>query len=226
MALAIGAALVLAWAVDARRLRAEWPGVALAFVAVPMLVYLVSYGAWFGQHGLHLGRFAALQHDMAQYHATLTQGHLYQANPWGWLLLLRPTALYFTGGETIHHILAVGNPALWWPSIPALAVVVVMAARPARWDARFVAAFALGQYVPWLGVSRLTFLYYMTPVVPFLALGLVMAIAAVPRPARTAVAAVATALVSLAAAFFLPLWIGYGVSSAYWQRLMIFRSWI
>ena len=114
----------------------------------------------------------------------------------------------------------------WWPFLAAFPVLLATAVRRARWDARFTAAFLLSQYVPWLLVHRPLFLYYMTPVVPFMALGMAQAVESLPRGLRAGAAVTVCVAVALGALIWMPVWIGYGVSRSHWGHLMLFRSWI
>ena len=131
---------------------------------------------------------------------------------------------YHTASDgTVHHIMALGNPALWWPFVAAFPTVVALALR--RWEARLVLGFLLALYVPWLVVGRALFLFYMTPVVPFMALGLVLAVHSLPGRVRGTVAVAGAAAAVMGAALWTPVWIGHGVSASWWQRLMLFHSW-
>ncbi|MEA2566763.1 MAG: dolichyl-phosphate-mannose-protein mannosyltransferase [Actinomycetota bacterium] len=144
-AFAAGGFLVIFWTVGtalAMR-RAEAPGerprapgpltelnftiVAMAFPFVA--VYLLSYSVWFYDHHFSFSQFQGLQSSMLQYHLHLTQKHTYASPAWKWPLLWRPVAYYFTGGAKATHILAVGNPATWWPALAAGVWMAVQAFR-------------------------------------------------------------------------------------------------
>ena len=145
----------------------------LAGVGLPAVaVYLVSYGVWFWDHHFSLSEFRALQSSMLQYHLHLTQKHVYASPAYKWPTLWRPVAYYFQGGNTATHILAFGNPAVWWP---CLAVAVWLAYKAiVRRDApsAIILTAWVSQFVPWLPFSRPQFFFYMAPIVPFMMLGL------------------------------------------------------
>lgn len=154
---------------------------------VPLLVYLASYT------GRMPGTLLALpwesgsvwrgiwdhQRAMLDFHTALGGNHPYQSPPWSWPLLKRPVAYWFDAGQgSYREILALGNPALWWPGIAALGALVVT-----WWRAGFglrrpepvIGAAALATYVPWLVLSgdrSQTFIWYFLPTVPFLCLAL------------------------------------------------------
>ena len=107
-----------------------------SFVLVPLSVYLVSYGAFFFQHGLAIGDFLHLQSAMLRYQ----QAHLAiqpeNSAPWTWPLLLHPVRYIelVRGGSPTGIVVALGNPVLWWESLLLLPVAVVHIVRRATWQ--------------------------------------------------------------------------------------------
>ena len=79
-----------------------------------------------------------------------------------------------------HGVIAIGNPFLWW--LATLCAAGRGRARVARrsYAVLPVAAIILVLYLPWFATSRTSFLYYMTPVAPFLAI----LVAVGPLPVR------------------------------------------
>lgn len=228
-ALALLAALGLTVASRAAngRLRREAAGIALTLLAIPFLVYLASYAGWFAQHGLSPSAFVDLHRQIANYHTTLAATHTYESRAWTWPFLVRPVAYFYDdSGGVIRHILGVGNPGLWWPFVVAFFGLAGLA-RPDRWGARdpyparFVLTFYLVQYLPWLLVPRALFLWYMGPVVPFMALGLVLAVRALPGVWRAVATGSTVTTVVVGAGLFLPLWIGYGMYPSWWDFLVV-----
>jgi dolichyl-phosphate-mannose--protein O-mannosyl transferase len=194
----IATALVLSvlWEVTRRRragvarpvweaLRSEGFGIVISLMLVPALVYVASYAAWFAQNGWDVVEWMRLQGAIASYHANLQvlddagePIHPYLSEAWRWILLWRPV-LYFAdyATEGVRKVIyANGNPAIFWGSILAVPYAAVAWWRRRDWRAGFVVVTALGLYVPWLLVSRPQFLFYATPVVPFLVLACVYAL--------------------------------------------------
>jgi dolichyl-phosphate-mannose--protein O-mannosyl transferase len=191
------------------------------FLLLPAAVYLASWTGWFlsnGHYAYHHDLYVHsgqnwLQHDWAVfrgwwhyntseiwfYDKTLHASHPYLSRPWGWLLLERPVAYYYQtpGGcganSCATEILGVGNPALWWATIPALVAVIWVWISRRDWRAAgIVTAFAWG-YLPWIfyelgtvhtdpactpagDCHRTMFLFYMTANIPFMVLAVTMAI--------------------------------------------------
>jgi dolichyl-phosphate-mannose--protein O-mannosyl transferase len=156
--------------------------------------YVKSGQSWFSHDLAVLHGWWTYQHEIWNYdsHLSWTKNpHPYLSRPWGWLLLTRPVAYYYqapahacgmTGAgfnDCSQEVLGIGNPALWWATIPALLAVGW------RWIARrdwrataILLVFAFG-YLPWFhedAKHRVMFLFYMLPNVPFMVLAVTMAI--------------------------------------------------
>ncbi len=103
-------------------------------------------------------------------------------------------------GET-RRILAAGNPAVWWPAFLALPVIGWTAWRRRRWDLALVVLAPLALWLPWLASPKPGFLYFLTPVIPLLAVVLSGTLGSIgSRPwRRAAVGVVCIAVVALAA---------------------------
>lgn len=195
-AVAAAALLALLWERSRRRggggtsrpllgaVREESFGIVVAFLLVPIAVYLVSYSGWFVEQGASPGAWWRLQADMAEYHLNLETVdaetgdaiHPYLSDAWTWLVMRRPVAYYYreVGPEKLRaEIVGIGNPAIFWTSLVAIPYLAVAWWRRRDWHAGFVLVPIVGQYGPWFLASRPLFFFYMTPIVPFLVLGLV-----------------------------------------------------
>lgn len=205
---------------------AELCGEAGCEVTVPEIVR-----AWWGE-----------QREIAEFHADLEAEHRYRAGAWTWPLLARPVAYYYesctaeeqaedecvVGPGNVGEILGLGNPAIWWTGLLLCYPLVLWGMVRRDWPAWTIGAFLFGQMLPWLAAPRTVFLFYMTPVVPFLCLGLAYGAARVA--AVRALRWVPLAVVVLAIAAFLfwhPLYVGTEISrEAWWLRIWIRPGWI
>jgi dolichyl-phosphate-mannose-protein mannosyltransferase len=102
------------------------------------------------------------------------------------------------------------------------------------WRAAFVTLAVAWQYFPWFAASRTNFIFYMTPVTPFLVLAVVYALrdmadvrigldrvrALAPIAGFLAVAAVGMFV------FFLPVLTGKTLSYEMWKARIWFPGWI
>ncbi len=112
------------------------------------------------------------------FHQAIKDGstvHPYCSKWYSWLLMIRPIAYFYKVKETefetiIYDVHAMGNPILWWFSTGAIFSLVCLAIRqvfksdssPSQNSQLF--SFILINYsanlLPWIGVSRCTFLYH------------------------------------------------------------------
>ncbi len=216
--------------VDPSERRALIRPLAVAFGLVPALVYVVSYtGTWLSADTTPL-EWVHRQFDILEFHRSLAEPHAFASPAIGWLLLIRPVPYFLatSGDGRSFEILAVGNPALWWSFVVVLPVLVVSWWRERNRTVEVVLAALVVLYLPWVLVLRAQiFYYYLTPLVPFMALGVVWALREATR--RWSVGPLLTGLVTAAvigcAVLFLPLWLGLWVSSEHLERLLLFEGW-
>ena len=249
----VGAAILsLAWEI-ARRRRAgrrrpvreaifqESFGLLLAFVIAPLVVYVATYAQWLGAHDWSLWRLVQHHFSALDFHWGLEAfkengdpTHPYQSRAWTWPLMARPVSYYYQGGDgRPAEILGMGNPAIFWGSLVAVPYVVLRWVRARDWRAGIVAVGFLAQYVPWLPVNRPIFLFYMTPIVPFMVLAAVLALRRLSevrvRTGAQPYAAVAGLLVGVSVSlfvFFHPILVGTTLSQSAWQARIWFDSWV
>jgi len=139
------------------------------FVALPVVLYLLSYIPYMLQ-GHTVAEVVTMQKTMWGYHANLHATHSYASPWWQWPFMVRPTWYYYHDWKdgTISGILAIGNPAVWWASIPAILAMGYVAWRRKLWFGIFAVVMGLGMYLPWAIQPRsLLFMHYMFETIPF-----------------------------------------------------------
>jgi dolichyl-phosphate-mannose--protein O-mannosyl transferase len=145
----------------------------LAFALLPAALYLLSYVPWMRQ-GHDVVDVVRTQRDIWRYHAHLNATHTYFSPWWTWPLLYRPTwYFWWSGPEVVRGIVAIGNPALWWPAVPA-AIWALVAGLRARDPRRvFIGAGFFFLYLPWgLSPRTLNFGHYLFEAIPYSCLAL------------------------------------------------------
>jgi dolichyl-phosphate-mannose-protein mannosyltransferase len=155
---------------------------ALAFVVLPGLVYLLSYVPLMLQshpRGLDGWGRAVLdtvraQREIWRYHANLRATHAYFSRWWTWPFLYRPTWYYWWSGPgVVRGIVALGNPAIWWASLPACAWALVSGLRGRDARRLFAGAGFFLLYLPWgLSPRTLNFSHYLFEAIPYACLAL------------------------------------------------------
>ena len=141
----------------------------LLLVLVPVAFYVASYADYFAHHH-PLSQWWELQRQMVQFNFHLHATHTYASAAPTWIFDYRPVWYYFKGGDHYHGIVAIGNPILWWSSVLALVALPVAAVVTRRLEFAITALLVMVLYFPWFAASRTSFLYYMTPVAPFMAI--------------------------------------------------------
>ena len=219
------------------------------FALIPALIYCASWIGWFiSNRGW--GRdyssnvassFIYYHQQILGFHTSLTEKHTYEANPWSWLIMGRPTSFFYESpkgcgvASCSQEILALGTPLLWWSATSALCVVIGMWLRGVlarHFDPALtiiVAGMAAG-YLPWFFYqSRTVFTFYAIVFQPFLILALVycaqMVLTKFGRKGLIAIASLFI-LVALNFAYFLPLYMGDLITYEAWRARMWFPSWI
>lgn len=152
--------------------------------------------------------------------------------------------------RVIYDVHAMGNPALWWFSTLAVVGVAVMLIQHLwQWMSNKKIASAPGQvqdataflvplylmsnyaasFLPWVSVSRCTFLYHYMPAAVFSWLALAWLLDRWLYSYQKLLRVLALTLILvifMALVFWLPIYLGLPLSPAGFQARMWFRSWI
>jgi dolichyl-phosphate-mannose--protein O-mannosyl transferase len=137
--------------------------------------------------------------EMLGFHTGLDAKHPYQSWPWDWPILRRPVAFFYTepkgacGGATrcSREILGIGTPALWWGALVALVVVAFIWLILRDWRAGAILLGFLAGWLTWFPsafADRTMFLFYATPLIPFMVLAVVLVLGYLIGPAPASVA--------------------------------------
>ena len=223
------------------------------FVAVPVIIYVLSYIPYlryYGEIQWNLRTFERIwsaQVTMFEYHKNLVAEH-YFASPWyEWPLIVKPMWYYsadFKGAGMASSIMAFGNPAVWWTGLAAILFVLfysvwrnalpALRAIPGREDEYdralpVIAVAFLSGYVPWMLVSRLTFIYHYFASVPWIIAATAQALRYLERRRPRMAHVLAVLLVILAAVLFVgfyPLASGLEVPRAWCDAMNWFKNWM
>lgn len=150
----------------------------MVFGVIPFMIYCLSYLPYMLLPGPGHGLVDVfrLQAHMLNYHRTLQATHPFSSPWWSWPLDLRPMWMYTGTGlpaGTVSSIVSFGNPAIFWLGIPAVVAATFFAVRTRDAGMGVVLTALLCQYLPWVGINRLAFIYHFFSTVPFLILCIV-----------------------------------------------------
>ena len=227
-----------------------------AFGVIPVLVYLSSWIGWFisdrgwaKDHSSNpFASFIYYHQQMLTFHTNLQDKHNYEANPWSWLIMGRPTSFFYESPDTCgadscsQEVLALGTPLLWWMATIALMVVIgfwIRSLLHRRFDpaATIIVAGMAAGYLPWFFFQdRTVFSFYAIAFEPFMVLALVYCAKIFLTKMRMksdrayVIGEITVAALVIAIAinfiYFLPLYLGHSIPYDAWYAHMWLESWI
>lgn len=146
----------------------------LFFLLIPAAIYLLSYLPYVAADQ-SLGfweRVWSNQVNMLAYHSQVSGYHSSASSWYEWPISARPVLL-FSGrrpGGRAEILALMGNPALWWPGLLAVFYGIYRLLDGKDGQAAFLVTAYLAPMLPWIFISRYSFLYHYYPSLPFLTL--------------------------------------------------------
>jgi dolichyl-phosphate-mannose-protein mannosyltransferase len=240
----------------------------LLTVPITLVLYVASWAGWFLTKGGYdrtwvqdggqrwkgvlawvptsLQNWWHYQTEIYGFNIGLHTPHSYAANPLTWMLMVRPTSMYYVGttkgqsgctstqcGQAITDI---ANPFIWYAAVIACVVLTVLFFTRRRWEYGFVMLGVAAGYLPWLlYIGRTVFQFYTIAFEPYMAMALAAAIGLVlgsrtdarrRRTRRIVLVGVYLFVACAATVYWYPMWTAMKmpwsfISSHYW-----FRSWL
>ncbi|HKV86787.1 MAG TPA: phospholipid carrier-dependent glycosyltransferase [Candidatus Dormibacteraeota bacterium] len=201
----------------------------LALVIIPLGIYVVSWFPFFARGQFHtIADLITYQQQSFSYHATLTATHPYGSKWWSWPFLSRPVLYYaeysglgvdrFTGQQLWARMENLGNPWIWWTSLPCLLSLPYFIVRHRSFPATVILLGFITQYLPWAPISRVLFMYHMFGGLIFMILALAFVLAHLAQtmkpPAGKWIIAAHLGIAVLAFGYFYPLWTAVPLSQS------------
>jgi dolichyl-phosphate-mannose--protein O-mannosyl transferase len=223
----------------------------LQFGLLPIGIYILSWTGWFVSNrgwdrtyaSNPISSLVFYHKQMLDFHTSLVTKHPYQANPWGWLIMKRPTSFFYESPQGCgsnscsQEVLALGTPVLWWSA--TVAVIVLLGLwwwqfyhRNIDSKLSFILLGIIAGYLPWFFFQKRTvFSFYAVVFEPFLILAIVycakLFIDKSKNPANAQVIILGfVAVVFLNFLYFLPIYLGEIITYEQWQMRMWLSSWI
>lgn len=217
-----------------------------SYLLIIPITYIASWFGWFLSDKGWSRNFSSnpiiswlhYHREMLNFHTGLTTEHSYQANPWNWLILGRPTSFFYSTPKSCgqsncsQEILAMGTPLIWWSGVFALAITLGYFLYRREKVALLILIGVASNYLPWFFFQKRTmFYFYSIAFQPFLILSIVYVVAkAFEKPekwrANRGYFYLWSGLVILSFIYFLPLFIGSVLPYDSWYDRMWFPSWI
>ncbi|MCO5293442.1 MAG: phospholipid carrier-dependent glycosyltransferase [Homoserinimonas sp.] len=180
------------------------------------------------------------------YNVGLHQAHGYQANPLTWLLMIRPTSMYYQGSDFGQNgcdftrcgesITGIANPFIWWGAVAAAVYLIYRLIRYRNWQSGAILIGIAAGYLPWLlYLDRTVFQFYTIVFEPFLVLALAYVLGLMlgkrtdeywRRVGGIRLVAVILGMIVLVSAFFYPLWTGMQMPLWFIQLHYWLPTWI
>lgn len=209
----------------------------LFFVVIPAIIYTLSYIPTMNNEGMGISYMFKNQNTMFSYHSTIEGKHPYMSEWWQWAIDQKP--LYasspnrmFVPEGTAMGITTFGNPLVWWLTIPSLIGAFCLLIKKRRNDVGLwtVVMGFLAMYMPWMLVSRSSFIYHFFPCVIFVVM---MAVAlmknwyeAKPQKSRAITIGIYSVAVVVLFAVFYPVLTGIPIPEAYAAALEWLPGWV
>jgi dolichyl-phosphate-mannose--protein O-mannosyl transferase len=239
---AAGAFLFIAlalWVEDRKIPIRQMVAVTIIFAVVIGAVFLVCHAPHFAKGG---SADQLLYNRTFKFHYTEKFTHPYLSQMWQWPIVHRPIWYMWEKDEdtqTINGIIAIGNLLFWWSFIPVLLDMLYNVPRTKDRRQIFILCGYLSLYLFWLsslsnfgGKWHLKggFFYYMTPCVPFMALGMADTLKDLQdsKLGRVSTYLYLGGLAVFLIAFF-PILVGTPIHQSYFDKIFklnVFKSWL
>ena len=138
------------------------------YILVPLCIYIASYMPyWWRDPGFSLADWWQCQVSMYEYHSNLEATHPFESRWYTWLVGLRPVWYY----QNTHlpdglkaSIAGLGGPVIWLAGLICLVALLwhQVSGRGSRAGAGVLILYGT-QLIPWMLVTRCTFLYHYFP---------------------------------------------------------------
>ncbi len=205
------------------------------YLAVPAVIYVASYLPYMiFENNYSLSVVIENQKYMFNYHSQLVSTHPYESEWWKWIVMMRPMWYYkgaFASSGNGQSISAFGNPAVWWGCLIAvIALIGTVANNKKKTNNVTTIAFIgiIANLLPWVFISRSTYIYHYFATVPFIIICGVEMIKNLDEkyPKFKWIKWVWLALTIALFVVFYPVLTGIEVPVTYLNSLELFKSWV
>lgn len=148
----------------------------ITFVVLPATIYILSYIPYVNTLSSDTGLLKGVvdhARQMFGYHtgSSTNYEHPYSSKWWTWFLALKPVFYYYKSVPETVYIYGTGNPMVWGLGLLGCFYSLFQGIRKTDIKPLVIAIGYFSQLIPWLFITRDTFLYHYFPLIPFLILG-------------------------------------------------------
>ncbi len=218
---------------------------------LPIALYMTTWSGWFlSSRGWDrqwssnvITSWWHYHAEILGFHTGLTEKHSYEANPWSWMIMGRPTSFFYDAPNTCgatscaQEVLAIGTPILWWLGTVAVVVslgfwIRLLILKKSNAALNLIVIGMSAGYLPWFFFQKRTvFSFYSIIFEPFMLLALVYCAKLVldsdlKSGLSQAIVATVVVVIFLNFIYFLPLFTGDVITYDAWFKRMWLSSWI
>lgn len=201
----------------------------LFFIIIPITIYVLSYIPFLQAVGnMSFSEIIKNQQYMLSYHKDLVSTHPYASDYWTWPLMIRPVYYYSniaTYDGIIAGISAFGNPFVFYAGTFSIFYTFTRLKTENRKIALFLLVAYFSSMVPWILVSRTSYMYHYFPASVISILMIANMFKETFKTIKNKYVIIYLLLVILAFIIFYPVISGMPVSSAYINMLRLFKTW-
>ena len=201
----------------------------LAFVFIPILINIVSFIPHFVtmKQSISLKYIFDFYKDMFVFHSNSISTHAFQSEWWQWLFNFRPMLYYGEQTENLYEVIGVfGNPLIWLIGIIALIYTTISAIKTKNEKACVIMLSYASLLLPWLLISRMTFIYHYFSCSIFMILAIVYMFSELSKKMQRKYFYILVAIVvELSAVLFIlyyPILTGMPMTTEYARTFLIF----
>ena len=202
------------------------------FIAIPIIIYVLSFIPCYiveNAYIKNIDTFMEWQQRMYDYHHNLVATHPYSSMWYTWPIT-KQSILYWVGETStgkITRIALLGNPAIWWFSIPCMIYTVIAAIKTKKFEYWFLIIAIVSMMISYVGIDRIMFLYHYFPILPFVMLTIVAFMKWICEKARNDIFIyIFVAIILTVFIRFYPIYSGFPTTVEYINNLKWLDTWI
>lgn len=202
------------------------------FIVIPLILYSLCFlpVVGYSEYNNLIDKVVQGTISMYEYHSNLVAEHYYSSPFYEWPVIWMPL-LYandFVNATQVSAISCMGNPAIWWVGIPCIFFVFYRWVIKKDKTAGFLFIAYAAQYIPWMSVGRITFIYHYFPSILFVILMMGYTMSFIIQRFSWGKKAVIFYLITAVVIFFVffPVISGFPVNKEWGLGLRWLRDWI